>query len=184
MIKIAILYYSRYTHIEALTKAMAEGIRAEGAEPILMHTSAASAEALNDVDGIIFGTPTHFGSVAAELKAFFDTTTPVWLQQKWRNKIAAGFTHSSSLSGDKLNTLQQIMIFAMQHGMIWVGLDLLPNKPKDDLKLNRLGSWMGLMAQSDMSNNGPVSLDDLETARYFGGRIAKVTERFVSGTKN
>ncbi len=179
MTKIAILYYSRYAHIEEVTKAIANGIKLETIEPILMHCSEASSDVLNEVDGIIFGTPTYFGSISSELKAFFDTTSSIWIQQKWRNKIAAGFTHSSGLSGDKLNTLQQLMIFAMQHGMIWVGLDLLPNQEKENFKLNRLGSWTGLMTQSEMTNGIPLIEDDLETAKYFGQRVAKITKRMV-----
>lgn len=180
MARIALLYYSKYAHIEEITKSIAEGIKTVGVEPIVMHTSAISLEQLDQADGIIFGSPTYFGSVAAELKAFFDTTSAIWNQQKWRNKIAAGFTHSSSLSGDKLNTLMQIMIFAMQHGMIWVGLDLLPNQSQDEYKLNRLGSWLGLMSQSDMTKNLPLTPDDLATAKYFGKRVANITKMFLA----
>ena len=55
------------------------------------------------------------------LKEFMEKSSRKWYEQKWKNKITAGFTNSHSLSGDKLNYLMQLVVFAAQHGMIWVG---------------------------------------------------------------
>ena len=59
-------------------------------------------------------------------ESFLDATSGRWQEQRWKNKLAAGFTNSAGLNGDKLATLQQLALFAMQHSMIWVGLGLLP----------------------------------------------------------
>jgi multimeric flavodoxin WrbA len=96
--------------------------------------------------------------------------------------VAAGFTNSASQSGDKLSTLIQLAVFAAQHGMIWVGLDLLPgnNNSKGSVNdLNRLGGFLGAMAQSNADegpDKGPIP-SDLLTAERLGERVATVAQR-------
>src|SRR5215831_3108479 len=110
-------------------------------------------EALDRSDGIIFGCATYMGSGSAIFKAFLEAAfQPHWLEQRWKDKVAAGFTNSASQSGDKLSTLLQLSVFAMQMGMIWVGVSDLPGNnwsggARSDL--NRLGSWVGAMGQSN-----------------------------------
>jgi NAD(P)H dehydrogenase (quinone) len=70
---------------------------------------------------LIFGSPTYMGGVASQLKAFIDAASGIWFAQGWKNKIAGGFTHSGSPSGDKQGTLLYLAINAAQHSMIWVG---------------------------------------------------------------
>ena len=180
--KIAIIYYTRSHNIEKLAQKIADGAKASGVEALLMTCQEAEKQLplLEEMDGIIFGSPTYFGSVAAEMKLFFEKLVEVWYNKKWQNKIAAAFTHSSSPSGDKLMTLMEIMIFAMQNGMIWVGPTLLPSEQvipegaKEPLVTNQLGSWLGLMAASDSKKNLILSEGDLLTAQLFGERIASV----------
>jgi multimeric flavodoxin WrbA len=123
------------------------------------------------------------GSVSAPFKKLMYESSKPWYERKWKDKIAAGFTNSASQSGDKLNTLQTLAIFAAQHGMIWVGLDLLPgnNNSKGSVDdLNRLGSYLGAMAQSNADqgpDQGPIA-SDLKTAEYLGKRVATLTSRF------
>jgi NAD(P)H dehydrogenase (quinone) len=180
--KIAIIYYTRSQNIKTLADQIAAGARASGAEVVLMTCQEAENQLslLEKMDGIVFGSPTYFGSVAGEMKLFFEKLVEVWYNKKWQNKIAAAFTHSSSPSGDKLMTLMEIMIFAMQNGMIWVGPTLLPKEeiiPEGaiaPLITNQLGSWLGLMATSDSRRNLLLSEGDLLTAKLFGERIALV----------
>ncbi len=113
------------------------------------------------------------------MKAFMEETSKHWATLKWRDKIAGGFTNSASQSGDKLNTLTDFVIFVMQHGMIWVGLDLLPgnNSSKGSVEdLNRLGSFVGAMAQSNADEGPDVAPPraDRKTAERYGRRIAEV----------
>jgi NAD(P)H dehydrogenase (quinone) len=107
-----------------------------------------------------------------------------------KDKIAGAFTHSSSFSGDKLNTLIGLVINAMQHGMIYVGTGMLPsaNRPEDLQKatgpspeaLNRLGSFTGPMSASFPIPPPEAPLPgDLQTAELYGKRIAEIAERWV-----
>ncbi|MDE4957267.1 NAD(P)H-dependent oxidoreductase, partial [Francisella tularensis subsp. holarctica] len=70
-----------------------------------------SVDVLDDYDAIILGSQTYMGSVAAGLKEFMDKSSRKWYEQKWKNKIAAGFTNSHRLSGDQLNSLIQLVVF-------------------------------------------------------------------------
>jgi NAD(P)H dehydrogenase (quinone) len=134
--------------------------------------------ALNGADAIVLGCPTYMGSVSAPFKAFMDSTVAVWALQGWRDKLAAGFTHSAAPSGDKLATLLQLAVFAAQHGMIWVGLGLPPTHATtgaaDDT--NRLGSHLGAMAQSPPGGRLPDG--DLVTAELLGRRVGDAAQRW------
>lgn len=134
---------------------------------------------LTAVDGIVFGTPTYMGGYSAQMKALIDAASGVWFQQGWKNKIAAGFTHSQGLSGDKLNTLVGLMVNAMQHGMVWVGTGLMVEGPGPD-QTNRLSSYSGAMAQTFPPTN-PVPAGDLKTAGLFGARVAAALVRWTKG---
>jgi multimeric flavodoxin WrbA len=175
---IAIVYHSKFHTLDLITTKIVEGIKKNGEfniHVIPVSEIPAKIEILNNADAIIFGSPTYFGAVSAEMKTFMDSTTSIWFKRLWKDKIAAGFTHSNSLSGDKFNTILQLFTFAMQHGMIWVGMDLLPNEEitvdNQVEHLNRIGGWSGLMCQSTPGSS--LSNSDILTAIHFGERIAK-----------
>lgn len=177
--QIGIVYHSGYGHTEVLAKHIAKGIEGRGETVHLMQWDKVDNAILNACDGIIFGCPTYMGSVSAELKTFMDKTSSIWKNQLWKNKFAAGFTNSSALNGDKLSTLLQIVFFAMQHSMIWVGLDLFAgvvSAKNTGEELNRLGGWLGLIAQSNDDEPAEIAppLSDRKTAEYFGTRIVDV----------
>jgi multimeric flavodoxin WrbA len=140
---------------------------------------------LDRSDGIVFGCATYMGSGSAVFKAFLEAAfLPHWLEQRWKDKVAAGFTNSASQNGDKLATLLQLTVFAMQMGMIWVGVGDLPGNnwtggARTDL--NRLGTWVGAMGQSN-ADEGEPSIGDIDTAERFGSRVALITRRFKEGT--
>ena len=184
---ISIVYHSSYGHTEKVANAVAEGAKNSGANVNVINVNSVSDkdwETLDASDAIIFGAPTYMGGVSAQFKGFIDAASKKWFEQKWKNKIAAGFTNSGSYSGDKLAALQQLMINAMQHGMIWVGQGEMPPQGKgaDGAKstdINRLGSFSGLMTQANNDNpeiTPPVG--DIETAKMFGKRIADITKKF------
>jgi len=183
---IAIVYHSGYGHTARQAEAVATGaltvadtnIALVKVEDVDQHWST-----LEQSDAIIFGSPTYMGSASAPFKAFMDASSKAWAGQKWKDKFAAGFTNSASQSGDKLNTLQQLAVFAAQHGMIWIGLGLMPgnntsnSSPND---LNRLGSYLGAMAQSNADQGpefGPTAAD-LKTAEILGSRVANICRRW------
>ena len=81
-----------------------------------------------------------------------ESLRPQFLERRWQDKLAAGFTNSAGMSGDKLCTLQQLAGFAAQHGMIWIPLGQLPGWQSSNgtaADLNRLASFLGVMAQSN-----------------------------------
>lgn len=186
MKKIAIVYHSGYGHTEVQAKKVLEGVKSVKeitAEIFKVEDLTASPEKLNEFDAIIFGSPTYMGSVSAPFKAFMDATSKLWYKQEWKNKIAAGFTNSHSLSGDKLNSLIQMTIFAAQHAMIWVGQGEMNQSPEGHAgkneAVNRIGSFLGAMAQSESASPEvtPPS-GDLETAKLLGIRVAEITKKF------
>lgn len=188
MISIAIAYHSGYGHTRRVAEAVVAGVETEGATPHLINIAAMSEAdwaALDAADAIVFGSPTYMGGVSAPFKTFMDSTSKRWLEQRWKDKIAAGFTNSGNWGGDKLGTLIQIMVYAMQHSMVWVGCDTVPalhtTAEGRSLELNRMGSFAGLMTLS--GNESPDVTppeDDLHTARLFGSRVAQVTRRFAA----
>ncbi|HVL13479.1 MAG TPA: flavodoxin family protein, partial [Gemmata sp.] len=158
---VAIVYFSAQGHTHQLAEAVAEGAKSvAGTTTELVRVvgeditngrwqNAAALAKLSAADAIVFGTPTYMGGVSAQMKAFIDAASAVWVKLGWKDKVAAGFTHSQGLSGDKLNTLQGLWVNAMQHGMIWVGLGELVEGTAAD-KVNRLSAYGGAMAQTDM----------------------------------
>lgn len=187
--QISIVYDSGYGHTAKQAQSVAEGVRrVQGAEARLVPVSQGHIpwDVLEASDAIVFGSPTYNGAPSARFKQFCeDSTKPVWNEMKWRNKVAAGFTNSGAQNGDKLHSLISMALFAAQHGMLWVGLDL---KPGNDTSrgsvhdLNRLGSWLGAMSQSN-GDQGPDETpikSDLETAVYLGQRVAETVRRLQS----
>ncbi|MEO6599841.1 MAG: flavodoxin family protein [Polyangiaceae bacterium] len=142
---------------------------------------------IDEADALIMGSPTYMSGSSAGFRTFVEATSSAWADNlRWRNKIAGGFTNSCCMSGDKLNTLVEMALFAAQHGMIWVGMATFggwnSSKGSSD-DVNRLGGWLGAMAQSN-TDAGPDQappLSDLRTASLLGRRIAEVTHAFVRG---
>lgn len=183
---IAVVYHSGQGHTEVLARAVVRGIEAEGARAALFTAEAAieRMEELAQFDGIVFGSPTYMGSVSARLKAFMEESRLV--RGRWRDKLAAGFTNSASQSGDKLNTLVQMSVFAAQHGMLWVSLGLRAGNNSSQgsvADLNRLGSFLGAMAQSNSDQDADAAppQSDRDTAFQLGIRIAGIARQFCAG---
>jgi NAD(P)H dehydrogenase (quinone) len=183
MSAIVIVYHSGYGHTRKIAEAVAQGsgggllaIDAEGNLP------PGGWEQLQAARMIVFGSPTYMGSVSWQFKKFADTSSKPWFTQAWKDKLAAGFTNSASMNGDKFSTLHYLMTLAMQHSMLWVGTGLMPSNTKAATRndINYVASFGGLMATtpSDASPDEMVP-GDLETARRFGQRLAEVTRAFA-----
>ncbi|MGF1672816.1 MAG: flavodoxin family protein [Rivularia sp. (in: cyanobacteria)] len=193
MSKIAIVYFSGMGHTHLMAEAVAAGAKkvADTTVDLLRITGEQITdgrwkddtimEKLNQADAIVFGSPTYMGGVAAQFKSFIDNAG-VWFDQGWKDKIAGGFTHSSSPSGDKQGTLLYLATHAAQQSMIWVSIGDLPSNyfGKDD-GVNRLGAFIGVMGQSAIDMSGkPAEIDpgDALTAQRYGERIAIATQRW------
>lgn len=189
MPSIAVVYHSGYGHTAVVAQSVAVGAaRVTGTEVHLVPVDEAEAKAaiLDAADAIIFGSPTYMGSATAKFHEFMEATSKIWYGRGWKDKLAAGFTVSASQSGDKLNTLIQLAVFAAQHGMLWVGNDLLPgnNNSKGSVEdLNRLGSFLGAMAQANADEGPDVAPphSDRKTAERLGERVAEAAARWVRG---
>lgn len=188
MSNVVVVYHSGYGHTRVMAEAVARGVEQHpGSTCRLISVEDVDAQwaHLHAADAIIFGAPTYMGSASASFKGFMEATAGFYLAQPWRDKLAAGFTNSGSLCGDKLNTLLQMAVFAAQHSMIWVGLDLLPARSSSgvfDGQLNRLGSSLGAMAQSNVEQapgDAPPP-EDRCTAAHLGERVARLAERMNS----
>jgi len=186
MSTVAVVYHSGYGHTAAVAKAVARGAAGvDGVEAQLVSVADIDKhwDDLKDADAIIFGTPTYMGGVSAQFKAFMDASAKVWFVQGWKDKLAAGFTHSGSQNGDKFNTVTQLFTFAMQHGMLWTGLGLMPgnNTSKGGVNdINRLGGFSGLLTQSNNDQGAEaIPASDLKTAELLGARVAATARRLV-----
>lgn len=179
-----IVYHSGYGHTKRMAEAVAKGasgsmiaIDAEGNIP------ENGWDALDAADAIIFGSPTYMGGPSWQFKKFADASSKPWFAEAWKDKVFGGFTNSSSINGDKLNTLQYFVLLAGQHGGLWVSLAIKPANVKASKRddLNRMGSYIAPMAQSDAdAAPNEMSAGDLETARLYGQRVANIAARLIT----
>lgn len=153
MSNIVIVYHSGYGHTQKLAEAVHAGAQDAGAAARLIAVGElddAGWAALDAADAIVFGAPTYMGGPSAQFKQFADATSKPWFTQKWKDKLAAGFTNSATMNGDKFSTIQYFVTLAMQHGMVWVGTGMMPANSKAATRndINYVGGFTGLLAQS------------------------------------
>ena len=180
---VAIVYFSATGNTKLMAEAIAAGVNAIPNTVANLYRITGEQisggrwqdddilEQVSRAEAIVLGTPTYMGGVAAQLKAFIDAAGSIWLSQGWKNKIAGGFTHSGSPSGDKQGTLLYLATHAAQHGMIWIGNSTLPDA---DSGLNELGAFLGPMGHGH--EEGHISDSEAKTAQQYGQRIAKATQ--------
>lgn len=184
---VSVIYFSGTGHTAKLAEAVHKGaasvagvktnllaIRGDDIVKGRYQNDAVFAQ-LDASDAIIFGSPTYMGGPAGQFKAFADATGGKWYAGAWRDKVAAGFSVSSSPSGDKFSTLQYFFTLAMQHGMIWVGLGEMPMQSNGT---NRLGGFSGVMAQAGQEpvEVAPNAQDKL-TGELLGRRVAELAAK-------
>lgn len=191
MTTLSIVYFSGAGHTHLMAEALAKGASKVADTNVRLFRITGDQiqngrwdhpeilASLNKSDAIVFGSPTYMGGVAAQFKAFIDGASSVWFQQLWKDKLAGGFTHSGSLSGDKQGTLLYLSINAAQHSMIWVS----PGEMNQN-GVNRLGSYMGVMGQAvpDFSGTKAAEIDagDRLSAELYGERIAQLAKKWKS----
>ncbi len=186
MTKIAIVYYSGYGHTAKQAEAVHEGAASVAAAKLYRidqngDLPEAVFEALAEADAIIYGSPTYMGGPAWQFKKFADASSKPWFGQAWKNKVAAGFTNSASVNGDKFSTIAYFITLAMQHSQIWVGTGLMPSNTKahGPNDVNWTAGFGGALAvsPSDASPEEAPRKGDLETARLLGVRVAEVAKK-------
>ena len=198
--KILIPFYSRTGTIEGLAKAIAEGAAAEGAEvrvrrarefvgPEVMAQAPGwkeSAEAMNDryeaptaddavwADAIIFGTPTRFGAVSAELKAYIDSLGGLWAKGALNGKLGSAFGGSATPHGGNEST-----ILSLYNPMAHLGLIIVPTGFADAAMFKGAGTPYGASVVSGNPPAGP-SAEELDVARYQGRRVTQIAKKLFA----
>jgi len=191
---ILVVFYSRDGAVEALAKAVSEGARQAGAEvrlrrvhdivppAVMAHVpgweerskrmvAEYGAPLHGDVewaDGIIFGTPTRFGNVSAELKAFIDGLGGLWFQGKLNGKAAGAFTSTAGPHGGNETTVVSLYI-PMAH----LGFIIVPTGYTHEKLVQGHGTPYGASSISGQ-NSAPPTADDLDVARHQGARVTQV----------
>jgi NAD(P)H dehydrogenase (quinone) len=184
MSAIVIVFHSGYGHTTKVAEAVAAtsgaqllAIDAEGNLP------EGGWDALAAAKMVVFGSPTYMGTVSWQFKKFADASSKPWYSQVWKDKLAAGFTNSATLNGDKHSTLHYFMTLAMQHSMVWVGTGMMPSNSKAATRndINNVGSSAGLMTAtpSDASVDEMVA-GDIATAKAFGERLKAAVAKFAA----
>ena len=186
MVEIVVSYHSGSGHTRRLVEVFAEALVELGAVVHIANVENfkdADWRACKRADGHVFAAPTYMGSASAPYKAFMDASSDIWGgPDGWQGKVAAGMTVATYPSGDKLNTLMQMAVFAAQHGMIWVGLDDIgaPVEP-EKTGINEDGFCLGLGAASVRDKGQMIRASDVTTARRFAVRIYEATARWARG---
>jgi multimeric flavodoxin WrbA len=183
MSKIVIVYHSGYGHTKKIAEAVAStsgasllAIDAEGNLPD------GGWEQLAAASMIVFGSPTYMGNASWQFKKFADASSKPWYTRAWKDKLAAGFTNSATINGDKASTINYFFTLSQQHSMVWVGTGMMPSNAKASTRndVNYVGSFSGLMTAtpSDASADEMVP-GDIATAKAFGQRLAEATAKFA-----
>jgi NAD(P)H dehydrogenase (quinone) len=201
MTKVLVLFYSSHGHIESMATAVAEGVRSAGAEvvvkrvPELVPESVAQAagyklaqdwpvatvEELVEYDAILFGTPTRFGNMAAQMKNFLDQAGGLWARDALVGKVGSVFTSTGSQHGGQESTILSMHIVLMHLGMVVAGL---PYSFKGQLRMDEItgGSPYGASTLADDGRGGDrqPSLNEIEAARFQGRHVARMARALLS----
>jgi NAD(P)H dehydrogenase (quinone) len=183
MAKVGIVFYSGYGHTAKQAEAVHKGAASvAGVTATLFpigkdgNLPEGAWNALAGLDAIIFGTPTYMGGPAWQFKKFADDSSKVWFGGVWKDKLAAGFTNSASVNGDKFSTITYLWTLSQQHSQIWIGTGLMPANKKEHgpADVNWTAGYGGALAISpaDASPDEAPRAGDLETARLLGKRVA------------
>ncbi|MCD8523892.1 MAG: NAD(P)H:quinone oxidoreductase [Saccharospirillaceae bacterium] len=199
MKKLLVLYYSSYGHIETMAKAVAEGAgKISGVEvsmkrvPETLSTEIAekagikmqqtgdeaSVAELADYDGIIFGTPTRFGNMAAQMRNFLDQTGGLWMQNALVGKLASVFT-STGTGGGNETTIQSFHTTLLHHGMLITGLPYTA-PGLTDISAVKGGSPLGAACIAGADGSRQPSALELSLAAYQGEYMARTLLRLQS----
>lgn len=196
MAKVLVLYYSAYGHIETMAKAVAEGARSAGAEvtikrvPELVPEEIARASyykvdqeapiatvaELADYDAIIVGAGTRFGTMASQMRNFWDQTGPLWAEGKLVGKLGSAFTSTATQHGGQESTILSFIPTFLHQGMVVAGLPYAfqGQTGVDEVKG---GSPYGASTITDGDGSRQPSAVELDGARYQGGYVAQLAAK-------
>jgi NAD(P)H dehydrogenase (quinone) len=199
MNEILVLYYSRQGSTAALARQICRGVEAvpgmqarlRTVPPVAVTTQRldppipddgppfATHDDLVQCCGLILGSPTRFGNMAAPVKFFLDGTSALWVSGALVGKPAAVFTSTQTLHGGQESTLLSMMIPLLHHGMYLVGL---PFTEPGLAQTRGGGTPYGASHVASLSNNGELAAQEIELARALGLRVAALADRLVTRT--
>ncbi len=200
MTKVLVLYYSSYGHVETLAQSVAEGVRSTGALADLRRVPElvpddvargagfrldqaapiARVDELPGYDAIIFGTPTRFGNMAAQMRNFLDQTGGLWAKGQLIGKVGSVFTSTASQHGGHETTVTSFHTTLLHHGMVVVGVPYSRPELTDNSEV--LGGspyGAGTIAGADGSRS--PSPKELAVARFQGEHVARIAARLAGG---
>lgn len=199
MTKILVLYYSSYGHTEAMAKAVAEGAASiEGTQvetkrvPELVPDEVAEksgfkrdqdapiakVDELPDYDAIIFGTPTRFGNMTAQMRNFLDQTGPLWTQNALVGKVGSVFTSTATQHGGQETTITSFHLTLLHHGMVIVGLPytFAGNSEMEEISG---GTPYGASTLANSDGSRQPSNNELAGARFQGRHVAEIAAKLA-----
>ncbi|MFE1600881.1 NAD(P)H:quinone oxidoreductase [Methylobacterium sp. ID0610] len=198
MAKVLVLYYSTYGHIEQMAYAVAEGVRETGAEvhvkrvPELVPEEVArkshykldqtapvaTVDELPDYDAIIFGTPTRYGNMAAQMKNFIDQTGGLWMKGALVGKVGSVFTSTASQHGGQESTILSFHTVLLHQGMVVVGL---PYAFQGQLGVSQVmgNSPYGASTIADGDGSRQPSQVERDGARFQGRHVATIAAKLA-----
>jgi NAD(P)H dehydrogenase (quinone) len=198
MAKILVLYYSAYGHIEIMAEAIAEGARSAGAEVSLKRVPElvpeavarsshmkldqkapiATVDELPLYDAIIFGTPTRFGNMAAQMRNFLDQTGGLWVKGALIGKVGSAFASTASQHGGQETTLTSFHSTLLHHGMVIVGV---PYSVPGLTNMKEISGGTPYGATTLAGNDGSrqPSASELDTARAQGKHVAEIATKLA-----
>lgn len=199
MAKVLVLYYSMYGHIEIMANAVAEGARnvkntevAVKRVPELMSEEVArrvgakldqpapiaTVDELPNYDAIIFGTPTRFGNMCAQMRNFLDQTGRLWLSGGLIGKVGSVFTSTGTQHGGQETTITSFHTTLLHHGMIIVGI---PYSCQEIMNMDEItgGSPYGASTLAGGDGKRLPSDNEIKIARFQGAHVAQVTSKLT-----
>jgi NAD(P)H dehydrogenase (quinone) len=198
MAKVLVLYYSSYGHIETMAYAVAEGAKSAGAEVVVkrvpelvpeevaksshfkMDQAApiATVDELVEYDAIIVGAGTRFGTVASQMRNFWDQTGGLWFAGKLVGKIGSTFTSSATQHGGQESTILGFIPTFLHQGMVVVGL---PYAFQGQMGTEEVkgGSPYGASTITNGDGSRQPSAIELEAAKYQGAHVAKIAAKLA-----
>lgn len=197
MTKTLVLYYSMYGHIETMAQAVAEGARSVSDTEVAIKrvpdlvpedvakkagakldqaAPVATVEELPDYDAIIFGTPTRFGNMCAQMRNFLDRTGKLWLSGDLIGKVGSVFTSTATQHGGQETTITSFHTTLLHHGMIIVGV---PYSCQELLNMGEItgGSPYGAGTLAGGDGTRQPSENELAIARFQGRHVAEVARK-------
>lgn len=200
MTKVLVLYYSSYGHIETMAGAIAEGARGvPGAEvtvkrvPELVPEDTAKSSGIKtdqaapiaepnelaDYDAVIFGTPTRFGNMAAQMRNFLDQTGGLWAEGKLIGKVGSVFASTATQHGGQETTITSFHSTLLHHGMVIVGL---PYSAAGQMTMDEItgGSPYGATTLAGGDGSRQPSANELDLARFQGRHVAEIAAKLAA----